>query len=164
MRVVKEPINLREWRPVSAAPSRGRLFTCGRPGRATFGREKRPIGDETIDLWVNGLPLAEVLHVISLLGEKTTGFSEFGFYPFQSSEEPGTKPTFQRWLDERYARRFVVHEFRTVDGRGIPRNVLTAATRLALALIEDGNTVVVMDSAGAERTARVCEAIGYAIT
>ena len=102
-----------------------------------------------------------MLHIISLLGQKTTGFSEFGYYPFRSSEEVGTKPTFQEWLDKRYGRRFVVHEFRTTDGRGIPRDVLKDVTRHALDLIEKGSTVLVLDSAGAERTARVCEAMGY---
>ena len=158
----KEPINLREWRPITTtAPQRGRLFTCGRLGRATFGREKRPVDEDLIDLWVQGLPEADVLHIVSLLGQKTTGFSEFGYYPFQSSEESGTKPTFQEWLDKRYGRRFVVHEFRTTDGRGIPRDILEAVVRHALDLIENGSTVLVLDSAGAERTARVCEAMGY---
>ena len=86
-----------------SAPQRGRLFTCGRPGRATFGREKRPVDEDLIDLWVQGLPEAEVLPIISLLGQKTTGFSEFGYYPFRSSEEVGTKPTFQEWLDSAMA-------------------------------------------------------------
>lgn len=152
---VNEPANLCEWR------AKGRLFTCGRPGRATFGRQRRQIGEDTIDLWVNGLPRAEVLHIVSLLGQKRDGFSEFGYYPFRSSHESGTKPTFQEWLDKRYGPRFVVHEFPTVDARGIQPDLLTAVTRHVLNLIETGNTVVVVDSAGAERTARVCEAIGY---
>ena len=157
----KEPMNLREWRPATASPRGGRLFTCGRPGRATFGRAKRPVDDDTIDLWVKGLPEAEVLHIVSLLGEKTTGFSEFGYYPFRSSTESGPTPTLQEWLDKRYGQRFVVHEFPTVDGRGIPQDVLGKVTRHALDLIENGNKVLVLDSAGAERTASVCEAMGY---
>ncbi len=156
-----EPVNLREWRAPTAAGSSGRLFTCGRPGRGTFGREKRPIDDDTIDLWMNGLPEAERLDIVSLLGEKANGYSEFGYYPFRSSKEAGDKPTFQEWLDERYDRRVVVHEFPTVDARGIPRDVLEAARRCVVDLIGKGRTVVVIDSAGAERTARVCEAIGY---
>ena len=68
---------------------------------------------------------------------------------------------FQEWLDQRYSRRFEVHEFPTRDREGLPRDVLEAVRRCVLDLIENGNTVVVVDSAGAERTARVCEAIGY---
>jgi hypothetical protein len=143
------------------AQQRGRLFTCGRPGRATFGREKRPVDNTTIDLWVKRLPRAKVLHIISLLGKKTSGFSEFGYYPFQSVHESGSKPTFQEWLEERYGRHFIVHEFPTVDARGISTEVLEAVKRCVLDLMRGASTVVVVDSAGAERTARVCEAIGY---
>jgi hypothetical protein len=158
---LKEPMNLREWRPATAVPQRGRLFTCGRPGRATFGRDRRLVNHKTIDQWVKGLPEAEVLHIVSLLGKKTNGFSEFGYYPFRSSKEAGAKPTFQEWLNQHYGPRFVVHEFPTVDARGIPPDVLEAVMRYVLDLIENGCTVVVVDSAGAERTARVCKAIGY---
>jgi hypothetical protein len=116
---------------------------------------------DIIDLWKNGLPEADVLHIVSLLGKKTTGLSEFSYYPFRSAEEAGTKPTFEKWLNDRYGRRFIVHEFPTVDGRGIPRDVLDAARCCVLDCLERGHTTVVIDSAGAERTARVCEAIGY---
>ncbi len=153
---VNEPANLCEWRGKG-----GRLFTCGRPGRATFKQQRRQIDEDTIDLWVNGLPTAEVLHIVSLLGQKRDGFSEFGYYPFRSSQESGLKPTFQEWLDQRYGNRFLVHEFPTTDATGIPADLLKAVTDHGLNLIASGNTVVVVDSAGAERSARVCEALGY---
>jgi hypothetical protein len=156
-----EPYNLREWVPLRPSRRGGQLFTCGRPGRATFGTDEVFVDDKTIDHWVNRLPKANILHIISLLGRKKKGFSEFGYYPFRSSKESGAKPTFQEWLDERYERHFVVHEFPTVDRQGIPPDVLKAVTRCVLDLIENGNTVLVIDSAGAERTARVCEAVGY---
>lgn len=164
-----EPINLREWKPIAPADHRGRLFTCGRPGRGTAGycREKKLVDDGTIHRWVTGLPNGKILHIVSLLGRKRsrgaerTGFSEFGYYPFRSEKEPGTAPTFQEWLDERYTRRFVVHEFPTVDAQGIPSQDLNKIKRCVLDLIERNNTVVVVDSAGAERTARVCEAMGF---
>ncbi len=159
--VVNEPINLREWKSPAGSEHRGKLFTCGRPGRATYGRAKVTVTEDIIDLWANGLPKADVLHIVSVLGQKTTGLSEFSYYPFRSTEEAGTKPTFEKWLNDRYDRRFVVHEFPTVDGRGIPRDVLDAAGRRVLDCLESGHTTVVIDSAGAERTARVCEAIGY---
>jgi hypothetical protein len=161
MTVTDEPANLREWTGLANAQGEGRLFTCGRPGRATFGREKRTIPDDVIDSWVAGLPQADVLDIVSLLGKKTSGFSEFGYYPFRSALEAGSKPTFQKWLDERYGRRFAIHEYPTVDAQGSPRDVLEAMGRHVLELIAKGGIVVVIDSAGAERTARVCEAIGY---
>ena len=98
---------------------------------------------------------------ISLLGHKTSRLSEFSYYPFRSATEPGTKPTFEDWLNTRYARRFVVHEFPTIDGRGIQRDVLDAAGHRVLDCLQSGGATLVIDSAGAERTARVCEALGY---
>jgi len=158
---VTEPLNLREWKAPAGSERRGRLFTCGRPGRATHGRAKVFVADGTIDLWASGLPEADVLHIVSLLGQKTTGLSEFSYYPFRSAKESGTKPTFEEWLNKRYKRRFVVHEFPTVDGRGIPPDVLDATGRRVLDCLESGHTTLVIDSAGAERTARACKAIGY---
>ncbi|MEX2490474.1 MAG: hypothetical protein WD425_01800 [Nitrospirales bacterium] len=114
-----------------------------------------------IDQWTNGLPDADVLHIVSLLGQKTTGYSEFSYYPFRSSTEPGPKPTFEEWLNVCYSRRFKVHEFPTTDGRGIEKDVLRAASSLILECLGRGDIVLLVDSAGAERTARVCEAAGY---
>lgn len=152
---MEEPVNLREWRV-----SRGRLFTCGRPGRATFKRERRPIGDTTIDEWVRGLPKAEVLHIVSLLGQKKDHYSEFEYYSFRSSKEAEDKPTFQEWLDQKYGRRFVVHEFPTTDAMGIEPDMLKDAKRCVIELLGSNHTVLVIDSAGSERTSRVCEAVG----
>lgn len=160
---MNEPINLSEWKPLRPQEVRGRLFTCGRPGRgtSTFGKNKKLVDDDTIKLWIKGLPEANVLHIVSLLGRKSDGFSEYGYYPFRSSKESGANPTFQQWLDEQHEQRFIVHEFPTIDAKGIPVDVLTAVTRQILDLIKNDNTVVIIDSAGAERTARVCEKIGY---
>ena len=168
-----EPINLREWRRAPRASQQGRLFTCGRPGRGTPGycREKKRVDDDTINRWVDGLPRTDVLFIVSLLGRKKPsgpgeiGFSEFGYYPFRSEKEAGTAPTFQEWLDQRYGRRFVVHEFPTVDAQGgVPGEDLTRIKACVLALLDRGNMVVIVDSAGAERTAIVCKAMGFSLT
>lgn len=52
-----------------------------------------------MDLWVKGLPAANLLYIVSLLGKKPNGYSEFSYYPFRSSKEDDDKPTFQQWLD-----------------------------------------------------------------
>lgn len=155
-RIAQEPYNLREWRPKT-----GRLFTCGRPGRAIHGRKQCTITGETIDLWVNGLPSAETLHIVSLLGSKKDGYSEFAYYPFRSSHEAGPRPTFQAWLDCRYGGGFIVHEFPTVDTRAISHDTLNAVTACVRDLLANGYTVVLMDSAEAVRTRRVCKAMGF---
>jgi hypothetical protein len=154
-----EPINLRERRSHATLTSGGRLFTCGRPGRGTFGRKRFRIDDTIVHLWVQGLPVRYLVMIVSLLGTKRDGYSEFAYYSFRSSKESGEKPTFQEWLDQHYSQRFVVNEFPTIDSSGIPSDVLSAVSRCMLHLVEEGHTVVLVDSAGAERTSRVCEAI-----
>jgi hypothetical protein len=74
--LINEPVRLREWEPRAAAPAHARLYTAGRPGRGTpgYGRVRRPVDNAIIDTWVAGLPAAEVLHIVSLLGKKTDGF------------------------------------------------------------------------------------------
>jgi hypothetical protein len=158
-----EPINLKEWKLAAGFHPGGRLFTCGRPGRAVFGRKRVHVDDGTIDRWVDGLLRIGVGHIVSLLGCKNDGFSEFDYYPFRSSKEFEAKPTFQDWLDKRYGPRLVVHEFSTIDAdpQGIPSDVLETVKHCVLDLVRSGNTVVVVDSYGSQRTSKVCEAAGF---
>lgn len=151
-----EPRNLRRWTTTS-----GRLFTCGRPGRGTYGTKAVEIGEDTIDRWLTGLPEADPLHIVSLLGRKQGGMSEFSYYPFRSEQEGGQQPTFSKWLADRYGSRFVVHEFPTEDMSDIPPEVVRAASQRVRELVASGQTVVVVDSAGAVRSRTVCEAGGF---
>jgi len=64
---------------------------------------------------------------------------------------------FEEWPNGRYHQRFIVCEFPTVDGRSVPRDALEGAGQRLLDLIAAGQTSMVLDSAGAERTARVYE-------
>jgi hypothetical protein len=99
-----------------------------------------------------------MVHLVSLLGRKKDGRSEFFYYPFRSGyETDSTDPTFQQWLDERYPGRFVVHEFPTTDGQGVPRERLLEIANRVRHLLRTEKVVVVIDSAGSERTARVGE-------
>jgi hypothetical protein len=156
---IKEPYYLTEWVPRAVAHQKGRLFTCGRPGRGTLGTRRQRVDDERLNRWMESLLRQGTVHIVSLLGSKKDGYSEFGYYPFRSAMEPGTKPTFQEWLTERYGSRFVVHEFPTVDARPVQPHVLEGTVSCVVSLLEKGSTVVVVDSAGSERTARVCEKI-----
>jgi hypothetical protein len=156
-----EPKNLREWRPRSPRNSDARLFTCGRPGRAVFDRDRVAVPEDVIDAWFNGLPQAGELHLISLLGRKRDGYSEFSYYPFRSSLERNDKPPFESWLERYSPRVVVVHEFQTVDAMGVPAQTLDAAVACAENCLRSGHTTVVVDSAGSERTSRVCERLGF---
>ena len=142
---------MREWR-MRDSECLGRVFTCGRPGRGTEGyqRKYRRVDDDTINRWIAGLPQTDIVHIVSLLGRKTNGCSEFIYYPFRSVTERGTDPTFQEWLDDRYPLRFVVREFPTVDARGIETDVLESVKQCVLGLLAANQTVVILDSAGAQ--------------
>ena len=161
--LIDEPVNLREWEPRAAAPAHARLYTAGRPGRGTpgYGLVRRAVDNAIIDRWVAGLPSAEVLHIVSLLGKKTDGFSEYAYYPFRSCLEAGSQPSSQDWLHQRHGPRFLVHEFPTTDVRGIEDDLMERIGTCVRRLLHEGHTVLIIDSAGAERTARVCEQLGF---
>lgn len=156
-----EPYNLREWTTRHGPQESGRLFTCGRPGRGTFGIDKVQVPRNVIDLWARGLPKTDLLHIVSLLGQKRDGLSEFWYYPFGSSTESDHKPTFEKWLNSRYAKRFVVHEFPTTDHQGVPPEVRDEVAHCVSELMKKGYIVVIVDSARAERTGRIRERLGY---
>jgi len=155
-----EPRKLCEWDVPPAISKNGRLWTCGRPGRGVYGTEWKKIGDETVHMWVEGLPKAKVLHIVSLLGKKPDGRSEFWYYSFRSERERGVKPTFQQWLDDNVDGCFCVHEFPTTDRQGIPERLKDEVVDCITTLLQQDCTVVIVDSAGAERTARICEDLG----
>jgi hypothetical protein len=151
-----EPFNLRE-----RTVPRGRLFTCGRPGRGAFGAKRRPVPRATILAWVAGLPAAPILHLVSLLGWKADAdrYSEFSYYPFRSETERDRRPNIQEWLEANAGRRIVVHEFPTEDRLPLPAETIKAVAARIAALLADGQTVVVVDSAGVQRTGAVYEAL-----
>jgi hypothetical protein len=153
---IREPANLLEW----TTPTKGRLLTCGRPGRATQGRRRRAVDVDTIDSWIDGLPRAKSIDIVSLLGTTRDDRSEFDDYPFRSGLERGRRPSFQQWLSDRYGPRFSLYEFATVDARPIPASVIRLVTVCIQVLLGNDHTVVLMDCAGAERTWRICRSIG----
>src|SRR5690242_2767743 len=88
MAILQEPSNDRE-RKSAGTPCPGALFTCGRPGRS-LGRTAT-MSDEMADCWVTGLPNTNTLHLVSLLGTKHDGTSEYRFYSFRGSHERSAK-------------------------------------------------------------------------
>lgn len=76
----KEPLNLKEW----PAPL-GQLYSCARPGRGTHGRKRASVDTAVLRRWLRNLPAVGELHMISLLGHKADGMSEFVYYPFRSA-------------------------------------------------------------------------------
>jgi hypothetical protein len=153
----REPYNLREWSVTS-----GKLFSCGRPGRGTFSGSTKRIPEYVIDLWIDGLPKVPQASIISLLGHKhPSGLSEFSYYPFRSCVENDARPTFQDWLTLRYGPRFTVEEYPTQDRLPMASGEYVEAIRNRVrSLLDSGAVVIVVDSAGVQRSGEVCGTIG----
>jgi hypothetical protein len=156
-----EPCNLRKCKALGV-PSAGALFTCGRPGRSLGSSGL--VSDEIVDCWVTGMPNATPLILLSLLGTKVDGKSEYQFYSFRGSHEHSTKPTLQTWLDRRHgAGRFRVLEYPTEDAgpNSLSDGQIESIRALINPMMDDGETVVLFDSFGSERTGQVCRALNF---
>ena len=158
-----EPYKLRRWRRKSS-PDLISLFTCARPGRSRGNDGSVP--DATVDKWVRGLPGVSPIAILSLLGRKPDGLSEFSFYSFsgdfEKPEERGRRPTFQQWLAQRQSERGIeVIHHPTVDFKRVADATLVAAAQDIEAFLAAGRTVVLVDSGGETRTRQVCRYAGF---
>lgn len=107
---------------------------------------------------MQNLPAGD-LAVVSLLGQKPDGTSEFSFYPFRGGYDGSDKglPTFEEWLAKHYPERaIVVRELPTIDFRPVPLETLQSAEAEIARLLQAGKTVVLVDSGGVTRTGAVC--------
>ena len=122
------------------------------------------MSDDLVHRWVLGLPGPHTA-VVSLLGRKPDGLSEFSFYSFYggfdvSSDHPGC-PSFQQWLDKSYPDLLIlVREHPTCDFKPVPVATLDAAAASIDELSSAGRTVVLIDSGGQTRTGAVCRNLG----
>jgi len=161
--MLQEPYRLIRWKPKESSLA-GQFFTCARPGRSIDAKAR--IADEVVDIWVRGLPHSNEVVIVSLLGRKPDGRSEFHFYSFRgASDEPLDRPgcpTFQEWLDERYGSgRYFVFEYPTVDVRPLAPETISEVSAKVLSLLREGQTVVLMDSGGIGRTGTICKSLGF---
>ena len=157
----RSPYMLRRWK-VKTPTGPASLFTCGRPGR---GKSKTlPVADDMVHSWTLGLPGPNTA-IVSLLGNKLDGTSEYSFYSFRggrdTEEERGNCQTFQEWLFTHHNDLgIVVREFPTIDHVGISRVTLDMIIKEIRLLISHGRTVVIVDSGGETRTGIVCRHMG----
>src|SRR5436309_1858049 len=143
-----EPHNKKRWQKRSSL-----LFTCARP--RIDESKNDPVDDKIVNQWVRDLPGQNTV-IVSLLGKKPNGKSEYSFYSFCGRQ------TFQAWLNERYPDRSIqVIEHPTTDYEAIPSEVLAAAAADVSRLLAEGRTVVVVDSGGETRTGQLCEYMGF---
>ena len=160
----EEPHRLTQWKRGMLPPG-ATFFTCARPGRSKDAQIKK-VSDDLVHRWVENLPGEDGTAIVSLLGRKPDGRSEFAFYSFRggfdlASESLG-RPSFQEWLNQWHVERKIeVFEYPTIDLEPIPPEILLAISSKVLDLLSKGWTVVLVDSGGVERTGRVCKHLGF---
>lgn len=114
----KSPHNLKRR---TIADSNEHFFTCGRPGYCAREKSRR-VSDNEVSAWVCGLlglPGSKKA-IVSLLGRKPDGKSEFGFYTFHgewdTTEERVGKPSFEKWMDSNHPHLdIMIREYPTCD-------------------------------------------------
>ena len=156
-----EPLNIKCWE-IGVEPSSGLTFvTCARPGRS-FGPDNN-VPDDVVSSWVRGLPGPNTV-IVSLLGRKRSQnkLSEFSYYSFygkwDSPSERNNKPSFQEWLDQYHKDlQILVREHPTYDDTDIPSATICAIATDVHRFVEEGRTVVAMDSFGVGRTRDVAK-------
>lgn len=148
-RMTTEPHQLRRWRlPFMAEDCR--FYTCARPGRSLGLKSK--VADELIHKWVRRFLWYDKLVIISLLGQKPEGLSEWSFYSFY---EHGLR--FGDWLAQHYPGRGIqVVEHPTIDRQPVPRGIKEAVKASITDYLNEGYVVVLIDSGGETRTGDIC--------
>jgi len=153
-----EPQRKKRWRRASSL-DRIPLYTCARPGRSIS--KDLPVKDEIVHRWVRNLPGPNTA-IVSLLGSKPDGTSEFSFYSFygglDSPSEYRGRLSFQNWFDQWHKGLSIqVVQHATYDFRPVPPEVLAAVASDISRLLAEGHTVVLVDSGGDTRTGQVCK-------
>lgn len=129
-----------------------------------MGRDESRIKDHVVDAWIGGMPTSsEETVIVSLLGRKPKGLSEFSYYSFRGGfdkleDRPGS-PTWQEWLTERYGNKYCVCEFPTVDTEPIPEDTKRLVVTAVLGFLRSGKMVILVDSGGVGRTGNVVSTI-----
>jgi len=158
-----EPYRLRRWNERSST-DRLAFYTCARPGRSKG--KSGDVADEVVYKWLQNLPQGEKVAIVSLLGWKPNGMSEFSFYSFcgawESPEERRRRPTFAEWIAEsNQDRPMKVVEHPTEDYEPVKPRILDAVERDVHRLLEHGWTVILVDSGGETRTKQVCSHLQF---
>ena len=159
---MRKPYKLRRWR-LGLGPGATYFFTCARPGRE-LGKHVSTVHDAVVDTWARGLPQPRTA-IVSLLGRKPDGLSEYSFYSFCGGSDGPTerraRPTLQEWLDRRHGDlQIIVREHPTRDFFNIPQETLAAIKMDLDLLFAQGRTVVLVDSGGETRSGTVCRFLG----
>jgi hypothetical protein len=159
-----KPYMLRRWR-IGKFPNCHYLFTCARPGKDGNPASKyATVSNETVHRWVLRLP-GQKAALVSLVGCKPDGQSEFSFYSFyggfdREAENAG-RMSFQQWLDRWHGDlAIVLREHPTWDFRPVPTEVLSWIAEDVMRQFLEDRVVIIFDSGGQTRTGQVCKYLG----
>ena len=157
----QKPYRLRRWK-MDTPTGPAYFFTCGRPGREKS--KNLPVSDDIVHRWILGLPGPNTV-IVSLLGRKPDGTSEYSFYSFcggcDTEAEHGNRPTFQEWLETHHnSLGILIREHPTTDYGAVHLNTLDVVADDIRRLVSQGYTVTIVDSGGQTRTGQVCRHIG----
>jgi len=124
------------------------------------------VSDEFVHSWVANLPGETCIALVSLLGTKTDGTSEYSFYSFcggfELQSERRRRVPFQEWLDRWYPDRQIrIVDHPTQDFTSVPPDTLAAIKVDVNSLLEAGRTVILLDSGGETRTSQVCRYLDF---
>lgn len=149
---MSEPYRLFEWRLPS--PNQTSFYTCARPGRSLG--PKKFVSNDLVIKWANGLSNQKNITIISLLGTKTSGKSEYLFYSaFHDAN------SMEQWLNSQvHGLQFQIISYPTVDGTTINQDIINAAAKAIVEHASKQTTVVLMDSGGVVRTGTVAAHLG----
>lgn len=143
------------------------LHLCS--ARTDQGRtvEDASVPDQVVRQWVLGLPGPAEVVVVSLLGRKPDGSSEFSFYtfhgPLDTEEERRGRPSFEEFVRGAVAcaRTIKVVEHPTVDFGPVPEETVVAIGNTLTGELAAARTVILVDSGGEQRTCAVCNRLGF---
>jgi hypothetical protein len=141
--------------PDEASP---RLFTSARPGRK-YSKDAL-VSDEEVRTWTDDVRrLGPNPTIVSLLGRKPDGASEYRFYSFygglDNAEDHHGRLSFAEWLagiDP--AVELIEHP--TIDFEPITSGALQPIAVDVRRCLRSGRTVLIFDSGGETRTGQVC--------
>jgi hypothetical protein len=162
-RPLVEPYRLRRWKP-RGSPQSISFFSCARPGRSKDANS--PVSDDLVRSWVAALPGETDIALVSLLGRKPDGTSEYSFYSFcggfEIPSERSGRLSFQEWLDRWHRdRRVRVVDYPTRDFNRVPTSTLATIREDVNSFLAAGQTVILVDSGGLTRTGEVCRYLDF---
>ena len=119
------------------------------------------VSDPIVREWTDDvLALGPRPAIISLLGKKPDGTSEYSFYSFHGGfEDEAGSLSFAEWLAQ-VDDNVLLIEHPTVDFSPPTAETLAAIGSDVVTLLAEGRTVLVFDSGGQTRTAHVCKHLG----